>query len=74
MSIALHILNFLRNGYRVFIEASCGSYRINSEVILKMRDEIMNDMSTDSRKLFDDRQNVARDFRNAVNNLSLYEQ
>lgn len=70
MSIINRIISFIAQGISTWRDASFGNYDIQSEDVIKMKDEIMSGETgpaTDKANLRNDMKNVGRDLRKAYN-------
>ncbi len=61
---------FFANGVKTFRSAAIGKYDGESDVMKQIREDMMNNSSSDSDNLRHDWQNVGRDVRNSFNKLS----
>ena len=70
MCIVKDVARFLKNGSNVLREASRGEYSRESEDVTRLKHEMFS-VSDDKAKLRKDKENVARDVRNAWEKLKL---
>ena len=71
MRILKDFVRFIRNGVSVFLDASAGQYRQNSDSISEIREEIMNGSTRadDKKNLMEDRKHVEHDVYVALANV-----
>lgn len=69
----VHIMNFIRNGFKVFTLSSKGKYNVRSSSVNDLRKEIFDSKKssfiTDRNKLKSDQKNIGIDVRNSMKKL-----
>ena len=68
-------LAFVRNGQKVFYQASKGEYSAKSEEVSKMEKDLFSrknsSIQEDKMRLYSDRKNIEKDIRISYNNIVL---